>query len=189
MPNISVAKPSRIMPVSFFLPLLQNMYRTMPIKASTGVNDDGFSSCTHTASLWIPPRLSSHAVTVVPTLAPMMTLIACRSVSSPELTKPTTMTVVAEELWITAVIPRPVAKPANFRPVIFPSSERSLPPARRSSACPIRFIPNRNRQSPPIRFSTLKISIFFSSFTFHTHLVCIIQAQCQIQKRSFVKSM
>ena len=98
MPNISVAKPSRIMPVSFFLPLLQNMYRTMPIRAKTGVNDDGFSSCTHTASLWIPPRLSSHAVTVVPTLAPMMTLIACRSVSSPELTKPTTMTVVAEEL-------------------------------------------------------------------------------------------
>ena len=77
MPNISVAKPSRIMPVSFFLLLLQNMYSTMPISASTGVNELGLSSCTHSAPLLMPPRLSSHAVTVVPTLAPMMTLMAC----------------------------------------------------------------------------------------------------------------
>ena len=98
MPNISVAKPSRIMPVSFFLLLLQNMYSTMPISASTGVNELGLSSFTHSAPLLMPPRLSSHAVTVVPTLAPMMTLMACLSVRRPELTKPTTMTVVADEL-------------------------------------------------------------------------------------------
>ena len=78
----------------------------------------GFSRFIHTFPLSIPARLSSHAVTVVPTLAPMMTLMACRSVISPELTKPTTITVVADELWITAVTPRPVRKPVMTRPVI-----------------------------------------------------------------------
>ena len=46
----------------------------------------------------MPARLRNHAVTVVPTFAPMMTLMAWRSVISPEFTKPTTMTVVADEL-------------------------------------------------------------------------------------------
>ena len=70
----------------------------MPISASTGVKEVGFSSCTQTLPPSMPARLSSQAVTVVPTLAPMMTLMACRSVISPELTKPTTITVVADEL-------------------------------------------------------------------------------------------
>ena len=78
--------------------------------------------------------------------------MACRRVISPELTKPTTITVVAEELWITAVTARPVSSPANLLVVIFSSRERSLLPARRSSACPITFMPNRNRLSPPIKF-------------------------------------
>ena len=38
-----------------------------------------------------------HAVTVVPILAPMITLIDSASVSNPALTKLTTITVVAEE--------------------------------------------------------------------------------------------
>jgi hypothetical protein len=44
-----------------------------------------------------PTRDTIHAVTVVPILAPMMTPIACVSVSSPALTKLTTITVVALE--------------------------------------------------------------------------------------------
>ena len=44
MPNISVAKPSRIMPVSFLRLLFVNMYRMTPITASTGVKEDGLSS-------------------------------------------------------------------------------------------------------------------------------------------------
>ena len=48
--------------------------------------------------LSIPARLSTHAVTVVPILAPIIMLMACFSVIRPELTKPTTITVVAEEL-------------------------------------------------------------------------------------------
>ena len=63
--------------------------------------------------LEIPARLRIQAVTVVPMLAPIIIWMACRRVISPELTKPTTITVVAEELCITAVTTRPVSNPAN----------------------------------------------------------------------------
>ena len=61
---------------------------------------------------------------VVPMLAPMMIQTACRSVIMPELTKPTTMTVVAEEDWMTAVMPAPTATPrkrfaVNFSRICF----------------------------------------------------------------------
>ena len=82
----------------------------------------------------MPPRLSSHAVTVVPIFAPMITPIACLSVISPEFTKPTTITVVADELCITAVTTSPVKKPVIVLPVILPSVVRRRLPARRSSA-------------------------------------------------------
>ena len=165
MPNISVAKPSRIRPLSFLRLFLQNMNSMMPTSASTGVNEVGLSSFTQSALLLMPPRLRIHAVTVVPTFAPIITLMACFSVIRPELTKPTTMTVVADELWITAVMPSPVRKPAIFRPVILPSRVRSLLPARFSSACPMMFMPNRNRQSPPIMFSASKILMQFAPFS------------------------
>lgn len=48
---------------------------------------------------------------LVPRMAPMMTLMACRTFIIPELTKPTTMTEVAEEDWITAVTPVPSRTP------------------------------------------------------------------------------
>ena len=134
------------------------------MSARTGVKELGLSSRSQTLELSIPPRLRSHAVTVVPTFAPMMTLMACRSVISPELTKPTTMTVVADELWMMAVTPRPVRKPTSGLPVIWSSSERSLLPARRSSAEPIRLMPNKNSDKPPSIVRKSKISIFHPSF-------------------------
>ena len=70
----------------------------MPIKASTGVKEEGFNSRTKRFPLSIPARLSSQAVMVVPMLAPIITLMACFKVIRLELTKPTTMTVAAEEL-------------------------------------------------------------------------------------------
>ena len=73
MPNINVAKPRRIIPVSFFLPLLPIIYSATPIRAKTGVKDVGLRSCMKKLSLWMPERLRIHAVTVVPTLAPIIT--------------------------------------------------------------------------------------------------------------------
>ena len=68
-----------------------------PIAASTGENEVGLSSCKKKLSLSIPVRLKSHDVIVVPTFAPIMMPIACESFIIPEFTKPTTITVVAEE--------------------------------------------------------------------------------------------
>ena len=53
-------------------------------------------------------------VTVVPMFAPKMTPIACWSEISPALTKPTVITLVADELWMSAVTPSP-AKIAKKR--------------------------------------------------------------------------
>ena len=47
----------------------------------------------------------------VPRIAPIVTLIAWRSFIMPEFTKPTTMTEVAQEDWITAVTPVPSRTP------------------------------------------------------------------------------
>ena len=113
MPNIRTAKPRRIVPVSFFLSFLAVMVRITPMRARMGVNEVGLSSWMKKLPPSRPVRLRIQAVTVVPTLAPMITPMAWRRESRPEFTKPTTMTVVAEELWMTAVTPRPVKKPRN----------------------------------------------------------------------------
>jgi hypothetical protein len=97
IPYIRVAKPRRITPISFFLLLFEPINSTIPIRARIGVKDVGLNISTYHASPLTPVKLRSHAVTVVPTLAPIITLIACLNVRSPELTKPTTITVVADE--------------------------------------------------------------------------------------------
>ena len=75
-----------------------NIKSPVPINARTGVKEVGFNNCINKLSLEIPPKLRSHAVTVVPIFAPMITVIDCFKVIIPEFTKPTTITVVAEEL-------------------------------------------------------------------------------------------
>ncbi len=77
------------------------------MSARTRENDVGFKRRTKKFPLSIPVRLRSQEVTVVPMLAPMMMPTACVSFMMPEFTKPTTMTVVAEDDWITAVTPAP----------------------------------------------------------------------------------
>ena len=47
--------------------------------------------------LSMPARLRIHEVIVVPMFEPMIMGMACPSFMTPELTKPTTVTVVAEE--------------------------------------------------------------------------------------------
>ena len=98
MPYIKVAKPRKIRPVSFDLSFLLNISLMVPISARTGVKEEGFSSWINRLLLEMPARLKIQAVTVVPMLAPIIIWMACRRVISPELTKPTTITVVAEEL-------------------------------------------------------------------------------------------
>ena len=88
-----------------------------------------------------PSHETSHAVTVVPMLAPMITLIACARVSRPAFTKLTTITVVADDDWITEVMPRPVSTPLNGFEVIAERKFLRRSPAAFCSPELMRFIP------------------------------------------------
>ena len=57
-------------------------------------------------------------------LAPMMTLMAGRSPRTPELTRPTTMTVIAVLDWRTPVMTVPAITPLIGVPAIFASRAR-----------------------------------------------------------------
>ena len=69
----------------------------MPTAANTGEKEEGFKICRKKLLLSMPDRLRIQEVMVVPMLAPMIIPTACVSFIIPELTNPTTMTVVAEE--------------------------------------------------------------------------------------------
>ena len=73
IPYMSIAKPTSIEPISRFLPFLHIMIMTTPMSAITGEKDSGLSIRMMTESPCMPERESIHAVTVVPTFAPMMT--------------------------------------------------------------------------------------------------------------------
>ena len=87
-------------------------------------------------------------VIVVPILAPKITPTACWIVIIPAFTKPTTITDVALELWITVVtnIPTKTAIKrffVNVRTILF-----SLSPANFCNPSAINFIPYKNKLKP-----------------------------------------
>ena len=150
--------------MSFLFSVFPVMIRIIPIAARTGENEDGFNSWTNTLPLLIPLRDKIHEVTVVPMFAPMIMPTTCPSFMIPEFTKPTTITVVAEEDWITAVTPAP-RRTAIYRFLVSFSSTRSRrPPASLARPSPNTFIPYKNNASPPIMDNTEKIFIEPSIF-------------------------
>ena len=66
-----------------------------------------------------------QAVSVVPMLAPMMTEMACASVSNPALTNETVITVVAVDDCTEAVTSIPVSIPVKRLVVIAPNTWRN----------------------------------------------------------------
>ena len=98
IPVIRMAKPTRIVPRSFCFSLRANIRRQTPASARAGEKEDGFSRRRKKLLLSIPDRLKIHEVMVVPMFAPMIIPTACVSfIMMPELTNPTTITVVAED--------------------------------------------------------------------------------------------
>ena len=165
MPYIRTAKPTRILPMFFRLSLFPAvMVRITPMAASTGEKELGFKSFKKMLLPSIPTRDNSQEVTVVPMLAPIMMPTAWVRFIIPELTKPTTITVVAEEDWITAVTSRPSSTAIIFFLVSFSRICSSRPPESITSPSPMADIPNKNSARPPIKLSTPKISIAFPLF-------------------------
>ena len=100
-----------------------------------------------------------HAVSVVPMLAPMMTEMACASVSKPAFTNETVITVVAVEDCTEAVTNVPVSIPVKRLVVMAPKTCRSCGPAIFCSASLMVFIPNIRRASEPRSVKITQIDI------------------------------
>ena len=166
IPNIRIANPTRMFPMSFFLLLsFAVMISTIPIAANTGENDVGFKSCINRLDPRMPDSERIHEVTVVPTFAPMMMPTACESCIIPEFTNPTTMTVVADEDWITAVTAIPRSTAIIRFEVSFSKICSSLPPDNFARPSPIASIPYRNIARPPIIVRTLNMFILSLLYT------------------------
>ena len=170
IPVIRTMKPRRTAPRFFFCSFFfKNIVNTIPITARIGAKEDGFNIFIIKLPPSSPVKLSNQAVIVVPTLAPMIIPTACSSFMIPEFTKPTTITVVAEEDWITAVTPAPNNTAISLFAVSFSRIFSRRPPDAFSRPSPITSIPNRNSARPPSIVNTPKMSII-SSICFFAYL-------------------
>ncbi len=160
MPVIKMAKPTRTLPASFFLPSLPVMSIITPTRATRGEKDSGLSICSQKLSLSMPVALNIQAVRVVPMLEPMMTLTVWLSSIMPELTRPTSITVMAEEDWMAMVITAPRARPFQGLEVIERRMDSSLPPTIFSSPAESTCIPYKKNARPPKRLKIEKMSMF-----------------------------
>ena len=86
---------------------------------------------------------------VVPMLAPKITPIACGNCISPALTRPTTITVVTDELWTSVVTAVPVAVAITRLVVTREIIRRSEFPATACIPSDICFMPSMKMPSPP----------------------------------------
>ena len=86
-------------------------------------------------------RDSSQAVKVVPMLEPMMTPMVCPSSITPEFTRPTSMTVMAEEDWMAMVIPAPSSRLLMGVEVMRLRRRSNRPPAIFSRLLDMTYIP------------------------------------------------
>lgn len=114
----------------------------------------------------------------------MMTWMACLRVMSPELTKPTTMTVVAEDDWMTAVTPRPGQKARELASGELPEQRLELPACALFERCAHDVHAEQKQAQAPIKFRTSnKLSIIPSSFSY---VILILYLQKE-SYRCFVK--
>ena len=105
-----------------------------------------------------------HAVSVVPMLAPMMTEMACASVSRPALTNETVITVVAVDDCTLAVTNIPVSIPVKRLVVMAPKTCRNCGPAIFCRASLIDFIPYIKSANEPKSVKNTQILIITYSF-------------------------
>ena len=131
-PRNSRAKPIMNSPILLFL-LFFATKKTKPT-AISGIEREAMST--------VKPRMEiSQAVTVVPMFAPIITPMAFARDSRPAFTKLTTITVVALEDCMTAVIPSPVRTCFRGVDVIEARNDLNLSPAAFWSPSLIRVIP------------------------------------------------
>ena len=130
IPCMRMENPRSIEPISLLRCFLATIMSIMPRSAKIREKQDGFKSLRNMLSpLSIPASDRIHAVSVVPISDPKMTPTVCDRSMMPELTKPTSMTVIADEDWMAIVISAPIVRPLNLLSVALLSNFSSLPPA------------------------------------------------------------
>ena len=130
----------------------------------------------------LPPSTIIHAVAVVPMLAPMMTLMACESESSPALTKLTVITVVAVDDWMEVVMKAPVSIPVKRLVVMVPRMFLRRLPAIFCSPSLITFMPYMSNATEPNR---IRNSILLYTLTFWD-LHRKTQMQIYVKKSTYI---
>ena len=136
IPVNNIPNPSKISAYCLYFWFLAAKYIIIPIPNAIGAI---FSNLKDT----------NWAVTVVPILAPIMIPIAWDSDIIPAFTKPTTITVVALELWIIPVTTAPTKTPITTLLVRNPIIFFNCSPADFWSPSPIIFMPYKNNPNPP----------------------------------------
>ena len=159
IPNIRMAKPTKMVPRVFFLSFLDSMIKPIPMKARMGEKLMGLSICSQKLELSMPVSEVSQAVRVVPMLEPNTTWTVWAKDMMPELTRPTSITVTAEELCTAMVMTAPRDRLKRGLAVILRSISSSLPPAIFSRLEDMTFIPYRKKVRPPIMEMRLKMVI------------------------------
>ena len=130
IPCMRIAKPRSIEPISLFFCFLAAMMRIIPMRATMSEKQEGLRSFnTILSPESMPASDRIHAVSVVPISDPKITPTVWGSSIMPELTKPTSMTVIAEDDWMAIVMMAPIVRPLNLLSVALLRSFSSLPPA------------------------------------------------------------
>ena len=142
MPCMRMEKPKSIVPISLFFCFLVAMIRMIPIRAKIREKQEGFRSLKIMLSPEsMPARDKIHAVSVVPISEPKITPTVWGSSMMPELTKPTSITVMADEDCMAIVMMAPMVRPLNWLSVALLRSFSRRPPAVFLSESDKSFIP------------------------------------------------
>ena len=154
----TIPKPAKALPILFNLSFLQNISIITPINTSEikmGSIGRDFSE-------------AICAVIVVPIFAPMIIAVACFNDIMPAFTKPTTITVVTPELWITAVTPAPIPTLTKRLSDVLLKRDFKLLPNNFSKLSLMSLNPIKNAPIPEStnaassKISKGDISVFFS---------------------------
>ena len=147
MPCCSVDKPTRISAKpAMALPAAANRPRPTTL-SSAPTNTIGRAAAV--SEIRTPNAATSQPVPVVPILAPKTRLRPCGKVSSPALTSPIVVIVVALDDCTMSVITAPQNVPSSGVAAAFSITVLRAVPASALSPSVITAMPRRNRPTPP----------------------------------------
>src|SRR6516162_1949776 len=139
-PKSTSANPARAAPAADIRPRPSNL-----ISAPTKI----IGNAAAVSETRTPMSATSQPVPVVPTLAPNTRASPCGNVSTPALTRPMVVIVVALEDCTISVTTAPQKAPDSEVAAALPSAVRNPDPASPLRPAVMTLMPSRNRPTPP----------------------------------------